>query len=411
MSLLSKIKSIFAASPENPNTSLADPDEWLFEAFGGGFSDSGANVSKRSAMQASAVFRSVSILADTVASLPLHVYQRTKDGKEIAAGHPTYGLLHDAPNEVMTSFTFYELLMASLLLDGNGYAAIKWGGNGFPREIVPVLPERCEVLTTTSGRLAYRVFDVNGDSSVVTASNMLHIPGLGFDGIKGLSVISAVARQSVGLALTMDKSVAKTHSNGVNPSGSVESDNGLSPDAFKRLKSEFNKLYSGADNAGNVVFLDRGIKFNPIQINPQDAQTLESRRYQVADIARIFGVPPHMIGETDKSTTWGSGIEQMTIGFVRYSLRPWLVRIEKELNRKLAFGPGYFCEFSLDGLLRGDSKARGEFYASGIQNGWLKPNEARRFENLPPDEAGDRLYANGTIQPLKEADNDHSETK
>jgi HK97 family phage portal protein len=250
------------------------------------------------------------------------------------------------------------------------------------------------------------VYDERGVSSIVAASNMVHVPGLGFDGIKGLSVISAVARQSVGLALTMDKSVARSHANGVKPSGAIEADAGLSPEAFTRLKASFGQLYSGADNSGNVVFLDKGMKFNPISITPVDAQTLESRRYQVADIARIFGVPPHMIGETDKTTSWGSGIEQMSMGFVRYSLRPWLVRIEQELNRKLVTGKNYFCEFSLEGLLRGDSKARGDFYASGIQNGWMKPNEARRLENLPPVDAGDRLYANGTIQPLEGAGDD-----
>lgn len=400
------LRKLFGASPENPSTSLGNPNEWLVEWMGGGgFADSGMLVDKRSSMQVTAVFRCVSILAGTVASLPLMVYRRTDTGKELAANHPAYRLLHDAPNDRMTSMTFRELLMVSLLLDGNAYAPIRWAGNGYPVEMAFALPERTEVFLTESKRLAYRVADEDGSRSVVTAPNMLHIPGLGFDGIKGMSVISAVARQSVGLALAMDGSLSRLHANGARPSGAVESDAGLTPDAFKRLKSQFDNLYSGVANAGKTVFLDKGMKFSPIQINPVDAQTLESRRFQVTDIARIFGVPPHMIGETDKATSWGTGIEQMTIGFVQYSLRPWLVRIEQELNRKL-FGRGFFCEFNLDGLLRGDSKTRAEFYASGIQNGWMKPNEARGLENLPPEPGtGDKLYANGTLQPLEVAGN------
>lgn len=398
--MLNWLRKIFNASPENPSTDLARPDTWLFEALGGAASDSGIYVSKRSAMQVSAVFRCVSILADTIASLPLVVYER-KDGQKVPApNHPAYKLLHDAPNEAMTSFTWREHLLASLLLDGDAFSPVRWAGNGYPLEFAYISSDRCEVLRTPSGGLAYRVTELSGEQHVVAAGDMIHVPGLGFDGLRGMSVITAVARQSVGLALAMDGQLAKLHANGARPSGIVEVAQGLSPDAFKRLRSEFDGMHSGVSNAGRTVYLDKGMTWKPATISPVDAQTLESRRFQVADIARIFGVPPHMVGETDKSTSWGSGIEQMTIGFVQYSIRPWLVRIEQELNRKL-FGRNYFCEFNLEGLLRGDSKTRAEFYASGIQNGWMKPNEARKLENLPPDPSGDKLYANGTLQPLE----------
>lgn len=393
-------RKILNASPENPSTDLARPETWLFEALGGGASDSGVYVSKRSAMQVSAVFRCVSILADTIASLPLVVYERKNGEKVPAPNHPAHKLLHDAPNEAMTSFTWREHLLASLLLDGDAFSPILWAGNGYPLEFAYVGSDRCEVLRTTGGGLAYRVTDLSGVQHLVPAGDMIHVPGLGFDGLRGMSVISSVARQSVGLALAMDGQLAKLHANGARPSGVVEVTQGLNPEAFKRLKAEFDSMHSGVSNAGKTVYLDKGMTWKPATINPVDAQTLETRRFQVADIARIFGVPPHMIGETDKSTSWGSGIEQMTIGFVQYSIRPWLVRIEQELNRKL-FGRNYFCEFNLEGLLRGDSKTRAEFYASGIQNGWMKPNEARKLENLPPDPSGDKLYANGTLQPLE----------
>lgn len=401
--MLNWLRKLLAASPENPTTDLGKPEAWLFEALGGGLSDSGMSVSKRSSMQVTAVFRCVSILAGTIASLPLVVYERTKDGeKKPAPQHPAYRLLHDAPNEAMTSFTWREHLMASLLLDGNGFSPIRWGGNGYPLEFVPVMPEQCKVLRTQKNGLAYVVTDHSGAQYSVPAGDMLHVPGLGFDGLRGMSVISAVARQSVGLAMAMDGQLAKLHANGARPSGVVEVEGSMGAEAFTRLKNEFERLHSGVTNSGKTVFLDKGMKWTPASINPADAQMLETRRFQVSDIARIFGVPPHMIGETDKSTSWGSGIEQMTIGFVQYSIRPWLVRIEQEFNRKL-FGRNFFCEFNLEGLLRGDSKTRAEFYASGIQNGWMKPNEARKLENLSPDPNGDKLYANGTLKPLEAA--------
>ena len=186
-------------------------------------------------------------------------------------------------------------------------------------------------------------------------------------------------------------------------SGVVEIDKALSDTGLQNLRNAFERLYSGVEKSGKTVFLDKGMSWKSMQIDPNDAQTLETRRYQVSDIARVFGVPLHLLGETDKATSWGSGIEQQTIAFVEYVIRPWLVSIEQEFNRKL-FRLPYYCEFELAGMLRGDSKARSDYYSKGINNGFLTPNEARRAENKPPKEGGDRLYLNSAALPLDTVD-------
>ena len=400
------IKKLFAASPENPSTNLlSNPDEWFVDwaagagmHSGGSMTDAGIPVGKLSAMRASAVFRCVSLIGGTVAGLPWGVYRDGKGGKTSLPGHYAYRLLHDAPNDLMTSFTFRELMMLSLLLDGNFYAGIGWDGAGRAVELLPFPSSAVEVVRE-GRKVFYRVMTADNGQVTVSSGDMIHVLGPSLDGIKGLSVISYVARQSIGLGLALETFAAKMHSNSARPSGAVEVAQGLSPDAFKRLRQSFEALYSGTTNSGKVVFLDNGMKFSPMQISPVDAQTLESRRFQVTDIARIFGVPPHLIGETDKSSSWGTGIEQMTLGFNTFTLTPWLRRIEQEFNRKI-FSRGDYCEFCVEGLLRGDSKSRAEYYASAIQNGWMTPNEARRKENMPDAPGGDQLFIQSNLQPV-----------
>lgn len=400
--MLNWLKRIFkAASPENPSTNLAKPSEWLVDWAGGGVSDSGMVVTKLTSMRSSAVFRCVSILSGAVASLPWCVFKREGEEKKPTRTHYAYRLLHDEPNNLMASFMFRQLMMANLLLDGNFYAVIGFDNAGRAVELMPFPPEMVEVLRKGKTQ-AYAINTHEDGRVIIPASQMIHVSGIGFDGIKGLSVIGAVARQSVGLSLAMDVFASKIHANSARPSGAVEMDANLSPEAFKRLKQQFEQLYTGAYNSGKTVFLDNGMKWSPMQISPADAQTLESRRFQVADIARIFGVPPHLIGETDKSSSWGTGIEQMTLGFLTFTLNPWLVAIEQEFNRKL-MGSNFFCEFQVEGLLRGDSASRAEFYASAIQNGWMKPNEVRHKENLPPADGGDRLFIQQNLMPLDKA--------
>ena len=340
-------RKLFASSPENPSTPLSDPEAWLVDwatngsmYASGSMTDAGIPVGKISAMRASAVFRCVSLLAGAVAGLPWGVFRDGPGGKLAIPGHYAYRLLHDSPNDLMTSFTFRELMVLSLLLDGNFYAVIGWDNAGRAVELIPYPSEAVQVVRA-GGKVGYRVATAGNGQIEVPSGDMIHVLGPSFDGIKGMSVFASVARQSIGLGLALE-------------------------------------------------------------ISPADAQTLESRRFQVTDIARIFGVPPHLIGETDKSSSWGTGIEQMTLGFNTFTLAPWLRRIEQEFNRKI-FSKGDYCEFCVEGLLRGDSASRSAYYASAIQNGWMTPNEARRKENMPDEKGGDRLFIQTNLQPVEMA--------
>jgi HK97 family phage portal protein len=395
MGLIDTIKRLWSRSPENPSTPLYSLDTDIY------YDPTVQVVTKRGAMQVSTVWRCVNLIAGTIASLPCVTYRQNGERREVARTHPAYKLLHDEPNPAMTAFTFWEFVSASLLLDGNAYALVRWYNNGFPAQIIPLRPESVEILDV-DGKLAYRFsLSPGGEQEVVFARDILHIPGLGFDGVKGMSVISAVCTQAVGLSMALDSTMGSIAGKGIRASGVVEVDAALSPEALKRLRSQFDSAHGGPQNAGRTVFLDKGMSWKPMQINPVDAQLLEQRRFQVADICRIFGVPPHMVGETDKTTSWGSGIEQLTIAFVQYTIRPWLERIEQEVNRKLFTGQ-YYAEFNLDGLLRGDTKTRAEYYASGIQNGWITPNEVRKLENLDPHEGGDDLFLQTNMMRLKD---------
>lgn len=393
-----------AQSPENPSTTLGNPSQWLTDWFtGGGPTFAGANVNELNAVRATAVFRCVSIIAGTIASLPWNVYRRTRDGsRELAGDHPVHRLLHEQPNETTSSFTYRQIIAASLLTNGNGYSIIGRTNGGRVLDLLQLPPQAVEVERVGAPgawRLRYTA-NVDGKRYPLDQADVIHVPGLGFDGIKGVSVISAVGRQSIGLALALEESAARMAASGARPSGVVTVDKALSPQALENLRGTFRNLYSGVEKTGATVFLDKGMTWSAMQISPHDAELLESRRFQVTDVARVFGVPPWMLGETDKSTSWGTGIESQKIGFVEFVIRPWLVAIEQEYNRKL-LRPPYFCEFALEGLLRGDSKTRSEFYSSAINNAWMTPNEVRQRENLPAVEAGGRLYINSASVPLE----------
>lgn len=401
---LSDGRRILAASPENPSTPLSNPAQWLYDAFGASGTVAGPAVNELTAIRATTVFRCISIIANTIASLPFNVYKRTAEGREGASQHPNYKLIHDQPNDITSSYTFRQIITTGLLTNGNGFGVIGRNAGGRILDLLQVPPQDVEVARAGgpgSYRLEYRVH-LDGKPFDVAQKDILHVPGLGFDGVRGLSVIAAVGRQAISLDLALEEFQARLMSASMRPSGVVEVDKSLSPEALDNLRAAFKRLYSGVEKAGSTVFLDRGMKFSAMQISPEDAQTLENRHFQVADIARIYGVPLHLLGETDKATSWGSGIEQQQIAFVEYVIRPWLVSIEQEFNRKLFKAP-YFCEFSLQGILRGDSKARSAFYSSGINNGWLKPNEARRLENLGAEDGGDQLFINSASVPIDQA--------
>ena len=381
-----------------------------YRFFTGG-SSSGKNVNERSAMQMTAVYSCVRILSEAVASLPLHVYKYNNEGgKEKAVKHPLYFLLHDEPNPEMTSFVFRETLMTHLLLWGNAYAQIIRNGKGEIIALYPLMPNRMRVDRDDKGQLYYQYqmqdSDANtGKTGTVTLkpSDVLHIPGLGFDGLVGYSPI-AMAKNAIGLSIATEEYGAKFFANGATPGGLLEYPGTVkNPDA---IRESWNKGFSGS-NSHKVAILEEGMHYTPISISPEQAQFLETRKFQIDEIARIFRVPPHMVGDLEKSSF--SNIEQQSLEFVKYTLEPWIVRWEQSLNRALLTGSekaAYFVKFNVDGLLRGDYQSRMNGYAIGRQNGWMSANDIRELENLdriPEEEGGDLYLINGNMTKLKDA--------
>ena len=377
-----------------------------------GGSTSGKTVTERSAMQMTAVYSCVRILAEAIAGLPLHLYTYKEDGgKEKAIDHPLYLLLHDEPNPEMSSFVFRETLMTHLLLWGNAYAQIIRNGKGEVVALYPLMPNRMTVDRDSSGQLFYSYQMNNSDAPtmktgtvILKPSDVLHIPGLGFDGLVGYSPI-AMAKNAIGLAIATEEYGAKFFANGATPGGLLEYPGTVKdPD---RVRESWNKGFSGSQNAGKVAILEEGMKYTPISIAPEQAQFLETRKFQINEIARIFRVPPHMVGDLEKSSF--SNIEQQSLEFVKYTLDPWVVRWEQSLSRAL-FTPEekkkYFFKFNVEGLLRGDYQSRMNGYATARQNGWMSANDIRELENLdriPAEEGGDLYLINGNMLPLVHA--------
>ena len=377
-----------------------------------GGSTSGKAVTERSAMQMTAVYSCVRILAEAIAGLPLHLYTYKEDGgKEKAIGHPLYLLLHDEPNPEMSSFVFRETLMTHLLLWGNAYAQIIRNGKGEVVALYPLMPNRMTVDRDSSGQLFYSYQMNNSDAPTMKAgtvilkpSDVLHIPGLGFDGLVGYSPI-AMAKNAIGLAIATEEYGAKFFANGATPGGLLEYPGTVKdPD---RVRESWNKGFSGSQNAGKVAILEEGMKYTPISIAPEQAQFLETRKFQINEIARIFRVPPHMVGDLEKSSF--SNIEQQSLEFVKYTLDPWVVRWEQSLSRALFTQEEkkhYFFKFNVEGLLRGDYQSRMNGYATARQNGWMSANDIRELENLdriPAEEGGDLYLINGNMLPLVHA--------
>ena len=381
-------------------------------AFYMGGSTSGKVVTERSAMQMTAVYSCVRILAEAIAGLPLHLYRYRDDGgKEKAIDHPLYLLLHDEPNPEMSSFVFRETLMTHLLLWGNAYAQIIRNGKGEVVALYPLMPNKMSVDRDSDGHLYYTYQRSNeealiaeGTKVVLSPKDVLHIPGLGFDGLVGYSPI-AMAKNAIGLAIATEEYGSKFFANGATPSGILEYP-GTVKDPEK-VRDSWTRGFSGSGNAHKVAVLEEGMKYTPISISPEQAQFLETRKFQINEIARIFRVPPHMVGDLDKSSF--SNIEQQSLEFVKYTLDPWVVRWEQSIQRTLLQDeekPRYFVKFNLEGLLRGDYQSRMNGYATARQNGWMSANDIRELENMdriPAEEGGDLYLINGNMTKLKDA--------
>lgn len=379
--------------------------------FGG--TASGKAVNERSAMQMSAVYACVRILSEAVAGLPLHLYQyNDTGGKEKALEHPLYTLLHDEPNSEMSAFSFRETLMTHLLLWGNAYAQIIRNGRGEVLALYPLMPDRMTVDRDSRGRLYYEYSRSESDTAtlgrkstvILSPTDVLHIPGLGFDGLVGYSPI-AMAKQAVGMGLACDEYGASFYANGAQPGGVLEHP-GVVKDP-KRVRESWNAIYQGSQNAHRVAVLEEGMSYKPISISPEQAQFLQTRKFQIDEIARIFRVPPHMVGDLDKSSF--SNIEQQSLEFVKYTLSPWITRWEQAIHRALLLPDEkkrFFVRFNVEGLLRGDYQSRMNGYAVARQNGWMSANDIRELENLnriPAEDGGDLYLVNGNMTKLVDA--------
>ena len=404
---MSIFSGLFRSRDKPQNRTAGSSYNFLF-----GSSTSGKAVTERTAMQMTAVYSCVRILAEAVAGLPLNLYHYLPDGgKEKSYEHPLYRLLHDEPNPEMSSFVFRETLMTHLLLWGNAYAQIIRNGKGEVVALYPLMPNRMTVDRDENGQLYYsynRSSDeapmMKGSTVILKPSDVLHIPGLGFDGLVGYSPI-AMAKNAIGMAIACEEYGAKFFANGAAPGGVLEH-----PGTIKdpqRVREAWQSQFGGSGNSNKIAVLEEGMKYTPIGISPEQAQFLETRKFQINEIARIFRVPPHMVGDLEKSSF--SNIEQQSLEFVKYTLDPWVIRWEQSIMRSLLSleeKTQYFVKFNLEGLLRGDYQSRMTGYATARQNGWMSANDIRELENLdriPTKDGGDLYLINGNMLPLANA--------
>ena len=390
--------NLFRARDKPQNAVSAAPSFYF------GMSGSGKSVSPTSAIQVSAVYACVRVIAETIASLPFHVYEATDEGSRKAVEHPLYRLIHDEPNLEMTSFVWRETMLAHLLLWGNAYCQIIRSGRSQILGLYPLLPDRMEVDRDSAGTLTYTYSTGSGQTVKLRPEDVLHIPGLGFDGIMGYSPI-ALEKNAIGLGLAAEEYGSKFFSNGARPSGILTHPNTVKDP--KKLRDSWNAAYGGSNNSGRVAVLEENMSYTPISMPNSEAQFLETRKFQVSEICRIYRVPPHMVGDLEHATF--SNIEHQSISFAVHTIRPWVVRLEQAMNRALFSDKEkgiFYVRFNMDGLMRGDYKSRMEGYAIGRQNGWMSANDIRELENLdriPAEDGGDLYLINGNMLPLQNA--------
>lgn len=360
-------------------------------------SNSGAVVSRETALRVAPVSACLRIISGAVSSMPLKLYRQDGRKRVEASDHPLYRLITKRPNEWQTSKRWRHLMQSHLLLDGNGYSLIA-GSRRRPVGLYPLDPKRMQVTQLEDLALKYTYSRKNGGTIDFDQDEILHLRGMSIDGVTGLNPI-AYARESIGLALQGERHGASLHKNGMQVGSILKFPNALSDTAHKRLTDGLEK-YRGSENAHKNLILEEGGDFAATMSNV-DAQWLENRKFQRGDIFMFYGVPPHMAGDTEKSTSWGSGLEQQSQGFVSYTLDDWLTEWEETLCATLLGGSeDLYFKFVRASLVRGDIKTRYGAYAVGLTNGFLTPNECRAMEELPPMEGGDTLRAPLNTAPI-----------
>lgn len=390
------------ASPENPSTNLS---AWI-DSLGGGRTKSGVSVDEVSALNLSAVWAAVRVLTDTVASTPIHVYERLARGKSREPSHPLYRLLHDRPNPQMSAYTLKEVLQGHLALRGNAYAEKERNGRGEVVALWPITPDRVTPRLVEVRGSVQKVFEVRvgGETKVLGPDKVMHLTGFGHDGLVGYSPIH-FARESLGLAKAAEEFGGSFFGRGLRASGALTHPSQLSEQGRRNLRESVERMNTGLENAHRILLLEEGMTWAQTSLAPEDAQFLETRQFQTVEIARWFQVPPHKIGDLSRATF--SNIEHQSIEFLTGTARPWFVRWEQTLNEELfsaADRNTYFAEFKMDALLRGDTAARGAFYAQLFNIGALSQNDIREKENENPIEGGDRYFVQGALVPVDKID-------
>jgi len=368
--------------------------EWM------GMSSSGKVVSADKAMHLSAVWACVRLLSESVSTLPLKIYERQPDGsRKPATTHPAYQVLCRRPNMEMTPSRFMLMTVASICLRGNAFVEKKMIGNRMV-SLVPLLPQNMVVKRLDDGSLEYTYTESAGKRTI-PVKNIMHIRGFGLDGVCGMMPM-AEGRDVIGSAMAVEESAAKIFENGLQSSGFLSAETALNDDQRERIRAYLQK-FIGSKNAGKLMVLEGGMKYQGVTMNPEDAQMLESRAFSIEEICRWFRVPPFMVGHANKQSSWASSVEGMNLQFLTNTLRPLLVNIEQEISRCLLDGDDdLFAEFSVEGLLRADSAGRAAYYTTALQNGWMSRNDVRRLENMPPIEGGEIYTVQLNLTPLED---------
>lgn len=384
----------------------APPRDPVVASWWGGSANSasGQVVTAETAMRVSTVFACVRVISETIAQMPLILYRQLDDGKERAKDHPLYRLLHTRPNRWQTPFEFKRMLIGHSVLRGTGYARIVSTGGAGVSELVPLHPDRVRAFWAPDGMPAYEYQPPNGPSQVLLSGEMFVVRGYSDDGLTGMNPIQ-LHRESIGLTLAMIEHGARLFSNGVRPSGVLKMESHFKDsEARKQFKESWRQAYAGSGRSGETIVLEDGLEWSQVGMSSEDAQYLESRKFQRSDIAAIFRVPPHKIGDLERSTN--NNIEHQNLEFLQDGLGPQIVGFEQAITRDLideSLKDELFAQFLVDALLRGDISTRYKAYATGRQWGWLSPNDIRRKENdnpIPADEGGDEYLKPVNMIPL-----------
>ncbi len=379
-------------------------DPVLAEWFGGSSNTaSGITVTPDKAMRLTAVFAAVRIIAESVAGLPLIVYRRKQNGKEPAPKHPLYRLLHDSPNRWQTAFEWREMMTGHVVLRGNAYSEILSNGGNPISELVPLHPDRIDPFVAPDKSIAYEYRPEQGESRVILQDEMFHLRGFGSDLLGGVSVIEH-NREAIGLGMAAEEFGARFFGNGTVLSGVLEHPQELGDKAFERLQASWVDRHGGVSRSNRPAILEEGMKWQALGVKPEEAQFLETRKFQVTEIARMFRLPPHMLADLEKATF--TNIEQQSLDFIMHSLRSWLVRWEQRIQIDLFTTEGrknFFTKHNLEGLLRGDSDARQKFYSGMFNIGAYSVNDILELEDRNPVDGGDQRFVPLNMIPLNQA--------